>query len=122
MTTYRNVTERPLSPAEQTILSVDETCSLNFTMHFELSGALTEAHLQDALLQVQQRHPLLRMRIAEEGMKMWFRTTGVGQIPLRIVDAPAERVTEEAEYEVQTRLDWRHGPLARCVWISVAWK
>ena len=42
MTNYLSADERRLSPTEQTIWSADSICSMNFLMHFELRGLLTE--------------------------------------------------------------------------------
>lgn len=120
MTIYLTTTERPLSPTEHIVWAADEACSLNFTMHFELHGPLTEVRLREALQQVQDRHPLLRVRMVDEGRQAWFRSDGVGPLPLRIVEGPLECLRAEAEYEVQTRFDCPHGPLARCVWLRHA--
>lgn len=120
MTRHLSATERPLSPTERVVRAADKACSLNFTMHFGLHGALDETRVRDALAQVQRMHPLLRVRMVDEGRKAWFRTDGVGPLPLRIVDGPPERLREEIEFEVQTRFDDAAGPLARCVWIRHA--
>lgn len=120
MTLYLTTAERPLSPTEHVIWAADEVCSFNFAMHFEVHGMLDETRVRAALQQVQNRHPLLRMRMVDEGAQAWFRTDGVGPIPLRIVDGSPERLVPEAEYEVQTRFDCQRGPLVRCVWIRHA--
>ena len=117
MTIHLAATERRLSPTEQAVLSVDHVCSLNFAMHCRLQGPLNQTQLQAALTQAQHRHPLLRMRIRAEHGGYWFRTEGVGPIPLRIVECPPENLTAEAEYEARTQVDWSQGPLARCVWL-----
>lgn len=117
MTRYVTESERPLSPSELAIWSADTMCSMNFSMHFELRGALTDQHLRTALERVQRRHPLLAMRISEEGTDVWFRRDGVTAIPVRLVDGPTGQLTAEAEAEVRVALDWRHGPLIRCVWL-----
>lgn len=120
MTIHLSAAERPLSPTEFIVWAADETCPLNFSMHFELHGPLDENQLRAALLQVQAMHPLLRVRMVDEGRHAWFRTHGVGSLPLRIVDGPPTCLATEAEYEVQTRFDCQRGPLARCVWIRHA--
>ncbi|MFH1870603.1 MAG: condensation domain-containing protein [Pseudomonadota bacterium] len=116
MTTYLDVKERALSPMEQTICVADEICSLNFVMHCELAGELTEESLCAALGKVQARHPLLRMRLQEGRGIPWFRL-GAGPIPMRIINGPLPSVVTEAEYELHTGFDRALGPMVRCVWI-----
>ena len=117
MTNYLSADERRLSPTEQTIWSADSICSMNFLMHVELRGLLTEKCLRDALLHAQRRHPLLRMHVADEKTQMWFRSNGVGPIPVRIVDGQPQCLSAEAEVEINTAFDAQTGPFVRCVWI-----
>lgn len=116
MTSYLDAKERALSPMEQTFCIADEICSLNFVMHCELAGELTEESLRVALGKVQARHPLLRMRLEEDGGTPWFRL-GAGPIPLRTINGPLPSVATEAEYELHTGFDRTRGPMVRCVWI-----
>lgn len=114
MTTYLNVEERSLSPMEQTFYIADEICSLNFTMHCEISGELEEESLCAALAKVQARHPLLRMRLDGEDGMLRYRP-GTGRIPVRISEGPISAVVAECEHELHAGFDGRRGPMARCV-------
>lgn len=119
MTRHLDQNQRALSPTEQTFFVADEICSLNFVMHCELVGELDEAALRVALAKVQDRHPLLRMRLEGDAGSLWFRP-GAEAIPLRVIDGPPSAVTHEAERELHTRFDDARGPLIRCVWIRHA--
>lgn len=114
MTTYLDVEERSLSPMEQTFYIANEICSLNFTMHCEISGELDEESLCAALAKVQARHPLLRMRLEGEDGRLRYRP-GTDRIPLRIAEGPTSAVVAECEHELHTGFDERRGPMARCV-------
>lgn len=114
MTTYLDVEGRSLSPMEQTFYIADEICSLNFTMHCEISGELEEESLCAALAKVQARHPLLRMRLDGEDGMLRYRP-GTGRIPVRIAEGPISEVAAECEHELRTGFDGRRGPMARCV-------
>lgn len=116
MTTYLGVEGRSLSPMEQTFYIADEICSLNFTMHCEISGELAEDVLREAIDKVQARHPLLRMHLDGEPGELRF-LPGTRPIPLRIADGPPSAVVAECEHELRTRFDGRRGPMARCVLI-----
>ena len=114
MTRYRDDEGRSLSPMEQTFYIANEICSLNFTMHCEISGDLEEASLCAALAKVQARHPLLRMRL-DGGDDLLRYRPGTGQIPVRIAEGPVTAVVAECEHELHTGFDERRGPMARCV-------
>lgn len=119
MTIYHTGSERELSACEQLVWCTDTLCSLNFAMHAELHGPLTEDRLRGALLQLQARHPLLRMRVSEEKGSLWFRTTEA-PIPIRIEDVPVESTPSEAEHEVRSPFNTTTGPLVRSVWLRHA--
>lgn len=116
MTRHLDTTQRALSPTEQTFRIADEICSLNFVMHCELVGELSESSLGVALGKVQARHPLLRMRLENDAEAQWFRL-GAEPIPLRVIDGPPSSVAAEAEFELHTRFDGARGPMIRCVWM-----
>jgi hypothetical protein len=119
MTVYAATMERRLSDTELAVFCADSVGSMNFAMHVELRGFLAEPQLRAALDAAQARHPLLRVRVVEEGRELWFRSVG-DVLPLRVVDAPPEALTAEAEREVRTVFDPAVGPLARCVFIRHA--
>lgn len=56
------------------------------TVVARIRGNVTGGLLTDAVSRVQQRHPLLRVRIvADERGEPWFTSEGVGEIPIEIV-------------------------------------
>ncbi|MBN2224106.1 MAG: hypothetical protein JW765_05475 [Deltaproteobacteria bacterium] len=113
----RPATARRLSAGETFYWLVDRVCSTNFTVAARLSGPLEPDVLRAALAAVGNRHPLLGVRIARKGGWPVFRTDGVGPIPLFVADTPEDEWIARAADEINRNLDWRAGPLARCVWL-----
>ncbi len=111
---------RSLSYMEKILWRLSDAASLNFTMVSRIRGALTEQSLHHALGRVQQRHPLLEVRIEPTPSGPVFRGDGVPPIPLRVLDAQADAnhlVNGIIEEEINSSVLWEHGPLARLVWI-----
>jgi hypothetical protein len=97
---------------------VDRLVRVNFIMVAEITGPLTEAGLRAGLDAAQARHPLLQVRISEEGRNRGvFRSTPGAPIPLRVLDAPAEAWVAEAENELRTLFPTGTAPLARALWL-----
>jgi len=56
------------------------------TMVARITGDITESMLRDAVSRVRQRHPHLRVRIAEDADgDPWFTTEGAGEIPVEVI-------------------------------------
>lgn len=107
---------RPLGPMEKSLWLIDRVCRINFVMHAGICGHLPPEALRAALDSVQQRHPLLGVRIVRKGWSgLCFEGSHVPQIPLRIVDDPDASWVAEAEHECNTLFPTEQGPLVRCV-------
>ncbi|MDI3422643.1 phthiocerol/phthiodiolone dimycocerosyl transferase family protein [Streptomyces luteolus] len=124
--------ERPLSPLERWYWICDQISPLNVLAHARVYGTLPEEVLAQALDALQRRHPLLRTAIAADpaGRNPRFVSAGSRPIPLRTVTAatdPADDVAgpepweqEVNDYELNTSVDWRKGPLTRATVITRA--
>lgn len=107
--------ERPLSPLEATVWLLDRLARLSFVMVADVAGPLTDNALRLALDAVQQRHPLLRLRVSLEADNLlMYRSAGVPPLPLRVVEAPGGAWQAEAEAEQQAGFPTETGPLFRC--------
>ena len=81
------------------------------TMVARIKGNVTEEMLRNAVVKVQQRHVLLRVRIKEDHEhELWFTSEGVQEIPTEIVSRKSEddwiKIHAEASkipYEFETR-------------------
>jgi len=61
------------------------------TMVARIKGKVTETMLKRAVVKIQQRHTLLRVRIiADEKHSHWFTSKGVQEIPVEVVARQAE--------------------------------
>lgn len=96
--------------------------SLNFTITARVRGVFTQTALEDALLKLRQRHPLLASRVeADAAGNVYFTTENVPAIPLRIVNrVDDDHWVQEVERELPIGYDHRVGPLLRCVWLRGA--
>lgn len=122
--------ERPLGATENLYWRFDAHAPINFGVVAELQGQIVMEQLREALIALQRRHPLLRVKIECDGKgRPWFRS-GVGEIELRIVNGEhvngvcAGGVPLDAwkilEQEVNIPLNSLHGPLMRCVLVRHA--
>jgi NRPS condensation-like uncharacterized protein len=94
-------------------------CSVNFVMHARVSGDLSADVLRPALKAIQARHPLLRVRIERTGWNtLWFKASGVPEIPLRVVEKSSELWVSEAEDELRESFPVDEGPLVRCTLVQ----
>lgn len=107
--------ERPLGATENLYWRFDAKAPLNFGVVVRFAGALRLDELKEGLLALQHRHPLLRVRIQPDGqMQPWF-LSGVGEIPLQVLQAAPTDAWRVLETEVNIPLDTSAGPLVRCV-------
>ena len=61
------------------------------TMVARIVGHVSERMLVNAVSKVQQRHPLLRVRIVENrDHDLWFTSEGAGAIPIEVVPRESE--------------------------------
>ncbi len=112
--------ERPLGATENLYWRFDAQAPINFGVVVRFTGNLDIAQLREALLALQYRHPLLRVKIVcDENNRPWFRS-GVGEIDLQVIEADVDRSWRILETEVNTALDSETGPLMRCVLVRHA--
>lgn len=108
------VIERKLTAVEESMLMLDKLRPFNGVIHVAIEGTLTEEALRMALDATQARHPLLRVRIANDGKGGYrFESESVPEIPLRISEGPEEGWADEAEIELHTKFPTEKGPFAR---------
>lgn len=107
---------RPLGAGEQIFWLHDQAHPLHFALTAQIKGQFTVHQLQQALNLVQQRHPLLRVRIAlDEAEHPWFFEHSAC-IPLRVVQRQSEQDWQrEVEQEIATPFVWSQAPLVRVV-------
>lgn len=109
--------ERPLGATENLYWRFDTLSPINFGTVTRLAGSLPLDNLRKAFNALQQRHPLLRVKILCDAKgRPWFRS-GVGEIPLRVIDGEPALAWQTLEQEVNLPLDAAAGPLIRCVLI-----
>lgn len=102
------------------IMHVDAKTPLNCVFGAKISGTIREENLHQALLKIQQKHPLLQMNIDATGKIPYFvLNENIGKIPVRITD----RSTDQ-DWLIQSKAEWyklfdaQHEPLARLVWLK----
>lgn len=110
------VVYRPLGAEEQLYWLHDQAHPLHFALTAQIKGRFSIDQLQQALGLVQQRHPLLRVRIAlDEAERPWF-VEDSAPIPLRVVQRQFEQDWQrEVEREIATPFIWSQAPLVRVV-------
>ncbi len=107
--------ERPLGPTEELYYRFDPISPINFGTICRLAGPIDPQHLRQALNAVQQRHPLLRVRVEpDEKQRPWFRS-GVGEIPLTVLKIQYEHIWQLLEQEINLAFDTSQGPLMRAL-------
>ncbi|MGL5926476.1 phthiocerol/phthiodiolone dimycocerosyl transferase family protein [Chroococcidiopsis sp.] len=94
----------------------DQVQPAHFALTAQIQGEFSSEQLKRALMQVQQRHPLLRVRIAlDETEQPWF-VEEVANIPLRVLQRQSEQHWQrEVETEISTPFNWKQAPLIRAV-------
>jgi Condensation domain len=114
--TPKNSTCRPLGAVEKIFWLRDQVQPVHFALTAQIQGKLSTEQLKRALMQVQQRHPLLRVRIAlDETEQPWF-VEEVTNIPLRVLRRQSEQHwQQEVETELVTPFNWNQAPLIRAV-------
>ncbi|MDV2994160.1 MAG: hypothetical protein N4J56_003814 [Chroococcidiopsis sp. SAG 2025] len=114
--TPKNSTCRPLGALEKIFWLYDQVQPAHFALTAQIQGEFSNEQLKRALMQVQQRHPLLRVRIAlDETEQPWF-VEEVANIPLRVLQRQSEQHWQrEVETEISTPFNWKQAPLIRAV-------
>jgi NRPS condensation-like uncharacterized protein len=107
-------------PTQRLVHFMDRTSPVNFVLVADVRGPVDDDLLRGALARLQAHHPLLRVRLSEEGRGLTrsyvFRDDGVPSPELR--QAPADALaagglTREVEGELARPFDVERGPLFR---------
>lgn len=108
--------ERYLGAFEHLYWLYNQFYPIDFATVAKLQGQFSFERLSTVLRQVQQRHPLLRVRIVTDanGQPKFVETDD--EIPLRLVARTDDRHWQaELEVELAHSLDWQVAPLLRVV-------
>ena len=110
-------TIRPLGSFEHLFWLIDQRGPIHFAVTAQVSGRTSPRDWRQALDIVQERHPLLSVRVERSpGSIPQFRQVDAVPIPLRIVeDDPTTRWEAEVGEELATPLDPNGAPLIRAV-------
>jgi Condensation domain len=105
-----------LGNEERMVWAYDRVCPLHFTIAANIIGTLHLEGLQQALVKVQQRHPLLNVKIALDRSEIPWVITDTGNIPVRLVERHSpQQWQQEVERELANPFDWNQAPLIRLV-------
>ncbi len=89
---------------------------MDFATVTKLEGQFSVDQLRAALRQVQQRHPLLRVRIETDAMGYPKFVETDAEIPIRqVARAEDQQWQQEVAGELSRSLDWQTAPLLRVV-------
>jgi len=94
--------------------------AVNLVFSVSLEGFLVRKNVEDALVKIQFRHPLLKVCVQEDDQQIpWYVSPEISEpISLRIVERENnERWKAESEAEWATPFAMETGPLARLVWV-----
>jgi hypothetical protein len=105
------------------IMYVDAITPLNCVFTAKIRGSINPENLHIALSKIQQKHPLLRVRIDEdlEGGPYFILNDNIRKIPVRIAQRFGDDDwLKESETEWYKLFDGINEPLARLVWVRSA--
>jgi NRPS condensation-like uncharacterized protein len=107
---------RQLGTSERTVSLYSQVRPNHFTLTANILGALHLEGLQQALIKVQQRHPLLNVRIALDRQEVPWVIKDIGIIPVRLIERHSpQQWQQEVERELANPFDWNQAPLIRVV-------
>ena len=108
--------ERYLGAFEHSFWIYNQVAPMDFATVAKLQGQLSVDRLSTVLGQVQQHHPLLRVRIATDAIGVPKFVETDDKIPLRLLARTDDLHWEtELEVELSRSLDWQVAPLVRIV-------
>jgi NRPS condensation-like uncharacterized protein len=107
---------RQLGTEERIVWSYSQLRPIHFVLSAHIIGSLHHAGLQQALSQVQQRHPLLNVKLTLDRDEIPWFINAAAPIPVRLVERHSEQQwQQEVERELANPLDWNQAPLIRVV-------
>ncbi|MBD2056442.1 hypothetical protein H6F88_10520 [Oculatella sp. FACHB-28] len=108
--------ERELGAFEHLYWLYNQFCPLDFATVAKLEGQFSVNQLRAALQQVQQRHPMLRVRIETDAMGYPKFVETDAEIPMRqVARVEDQQWQQEVAGELSRSLDWQTEPLLRVV-------
>jgi NRPS condensation-like uncharacterized protein len=108
--------ERYLDAFEHLYWLYNQFYPMDFITVAKLQGQFSLDQLSTVLRQIQQHHPLLRVRIATDALGQPKFVETDNEIPLRLVARTDDRHWQaELEVELARSLDWQVAPLLRVV-------
>ncbi|WNZ48079.1 condensation domain-containing protein [Leptolyngbya boryana CZ1] len=109
---------RRLGALEQLLWLRDRVIPFHFAITAQVRGTIDSAALTYALEQLQQRHPLLRVKISLEQKSSPHFVEHSSAIPYRMIARSGETHWQtEAARELTEPFDWAEAPLIRIVWL-----
>jgi NRPS condensation-like uncharacterized protein len=109
---------RRLGALEQVLWLRDRVIPFHFAVTAQVRGTIDSAALTHALEQLQQRHPLLRVKIALEQNGTPYFVEQSNAIPYRMIARSGDvHWQTEAARELTEPFDWAEAPLIRIVWL-----
>ncbi|MDB4976932.1 MAG: non-ribosomal peptide synthetase [Myxococcaceae bacterium] len=111
------MTERLLCPNERMTDAFDRASTMNFTTVAHVRGATSEQALRAALVQLEQRHPLLRAGIRRAGKRSRFVAGGAAAVALSLRAGSPADVQALAEASLQHRVWSDDGPRAELTYV-----
>jgi NRPS condensation-like uncharacterized protein len=111
---------RLLGASEQTLFLLAQTKPINVVLCATITGAITTKQLSATLAWVQQRHPLLKVKVVNKNSEhLRFVSEGVATIPLQVIERRGEEhwcleVQKELSYPFSTTDD----PLVRVIFLQ----
>ncbi|MGB8701647.1 MAG: condensation domain-containing protein [Thermosynechococcaceae cyanobacterium] len=113
--------ERHLGAFEHFFWLYDQVQPVHFSLCAHLRGHFSIAQLRQSLVRLQQKHPLLRVRIEPDEMGRPRFVEQAVPLPLRIATRHDEQQWQrEVETELSQSFDWATAPLARVVLLQTA--
>ncbi|MEH2360876.1 phthiocerol/phthiodiolone dimycocerosyl transferase family protein [Nostoc sp.] len=111
---------RLLGASEHSLWLLAQAIPTNVTLCAQITGTLTNQQLTVALAKVQQRHPLLAVKIViDYDRQPRFVSEDVPNIPLRVIERQGEEHwCQEIEEELIRPFSWSDGPLIRVVFLQ----
>lgn len=111
--------ERPLGAFEQSFWLYDQVHPVHFVLAAKLDASVNIEQLRHSLHNVQQRHPLLRVRIDLSNAGGPKFVEQPAEIPIRVADRIDDNQWQhELAVELSETLPWHCAPLARVVLLN----
>ncbi len=113
--------DRILGSMEHAFWLTDQIAPVHFALTARVVGEFRVDQLELALIEVQQQHPLLRVRVTLDESRQPRFVEDTASIPLRVVERQGEQHWQrEVEQELSQPFNWAKAPLLRVVLLRSA--